>query len=61
VVIDRSFYRRKYHAAKTVAIFGDTLRSEVDLSQLTGHLVLESGPRGDGECQGGNRRLGRTG
>lgn len=38
-VIDRSFYRRKYDAAKTVASFGDTLRNEVDLSHLHAHLV----------------------
>ena len=33
------FYRRKYDAAKTVAAFSATLRNEVDLSQLSEHLV----------------------
>ncbi len=38
-VIDRRFYRRKYDAARTLAAFSATLRSEVDLSQLSEQLV----------------------
>jgi hypothetical protein len=37
--IDRRFYRRKYDAARIVAAYGATLRNEVDLSQLSEHLV----------------------
>lgn len=37
--IDRRFYRRKYDAARTVAEFNVTLRNEVDLKQLSEHLV----------------------
>lgn len=37
--IDRRFYRTKYSAEKTLATFGATLRSEVDLDHLSGHLV----------------------
>jgi len=38
-IIDRRFYRRKYDAARTIAAFSATLRNEVDLTQLSEHLV----------------------
>ena len=38
-IIDRRFYRRKYDVAKTLEAFSVTLRSEVDLSQLSEHLI----------------------
>ena len=37
--IDRRFYRRKYDAAKTMAAFGEHIRDEVNLKDLTGQLV----------------------
>lgn len=39
VTIDRRFYRHKYDAARTLAAFNATLRSEVDLSQLHEQLL----------------------
>ncbi|MBO0791547.1 MAG: hypothetical protein J2P36_11445 [Ktedonobacteraceae bacterium] len=37
--IDKRFYRRKYDAARVLATFSATLRNEVDLEQLSRHLV----------------------
>jgi asparagine N-glycosylation enzyme membrane subunit Stt3 len=38
-IIDRRFYRRKYDTAHTLAAFSATLRNEVDLSELSEHLM----------------------
>jgi hypothetical protein len=37
--IDRRFYRTKYDAERTLAIFGEALRSEVELIHLSEQLV----------------------
>jgi hypothetical protein len=37
--IDRRFYRSKYDATKTLKNFSETLRGEIDLEQLSDHLV----------------------
>jgi hypothetical protein len=38
-VIDRRFYRRKYDGAQVLAAFGVTVRDEVELDELTEHLL----------------------
>ena len=37
--IDRRFYRHKYNAAQTLAVFGVTLRNEMDLNHLSEQLL----------------------
>jgi len=39
IFIDRRFYRGKYNAARTLSAFSETVRDEVDLQTLAGHLV----------------------
>jgi hypothetical protein len=38
-LIDRRFYRHKYDAAATIDRFSTDLRDQVDLDELTGHLL----------------------
>lgn len=39
VTIDRRFFRSKYNAARAIATFSATLRSEVNLPDLTDHML----------------------
>ena len=38
-IIDRRFFRRRYHAAQTLAAFSARMRDEVDVERLTSELV----------------------
>lgn len=39
-IIDRRFFRRKYDMKRTLAAFGTALRHDVDLDQLSEHLII---------------------
>ena len=39
ISLDQRFYRRKYDAARTLAVFATSARDDVDLDDLTGRLV----------------------
>ena len=68
-VIDRRLYRRKYDAARTLESFGEKVRDEVDLSELSSSLleiVEQNGPTraGDSLAEGAEvnfRRLAAWG
>jgi hypothetical protein len=38
-VVDRRFYRRKYDASRTLAVFGASLRNQVDLGPMRSELL----------------------
>jgi hypothetical protein len=38
--IDHRFYRRKYDAARTLDRFAETLRTDLELTELSGHLLV---------------------
>ena len=50
--IDLRFYRRKYDAGKTLEVFGESLREEVDLDTLSNRLLVVVEKTMQPECEG---------